>query len=601
MAIRHGSSLLAGNDDDALTVTRVPLGSIFNSERDYCFTTRSNIRSYEWTTAEAEELFDDLWNAAFREEVQEFELNSIIIMPRAWDKKEYGKGNIYDVHDGQQRLVTLSLLFAALRDYFQHLISKQGSASEQQVSEQVLDLGKMLKPDKVRKGEIFRIQLREKDNHVLKNILESISPELPKLSNSRLSSTECCIIENYEHFANACSEQLTPESANTFYDYLVENVYLLVSVPRSTRIARSLIMGQGKGKNTELVDEFKAVVCFGNVDDEKDQDAALEEWNTLSDEVGRDLLQSTCLLLAQGKLRKQARRNFEVDLFEEYIKAELADNKYDGKRFLQCKLKSACLALQNLKDGAMQPTHVAAVAGPCPGLNFLYSAGELSTSKEIQIVLLAVLMKIADNEPLFTAEELLKRLERVAVWMVLAKPKIQQRLHRCFNIIKCLDEPDELDKALKLTFDEKKQIRTELDTNPFGSKPAGRKVLTAILARLNGHELSRTSECRIIPFTSTLHLEHVLPQKSDTESWREEWQCPAEREEWLHRLGNLALLNGKVNSKISNGSFASKQRHLLDSPYPLTKRIGKSPKWDREEVEINHRELMDLAIDVWGL
>jgi hypothetical protein len=49
--------------------------------------------------------------------VTDYELSQIVVVPTSdWDLNELGLGNRYDVYDGQQRLVTLNLLLAGLRD-----------------------------------------------------------------------------------------------------------------------------------------------------------------------------------------------------------------------------------------------------------------------------------------------------------------------------------------------------------------------------------------------------------------------------------------------------------------------------------------------------
>jgi hypothetical protein len=58
-------------------------------------------------------------------------------------------------------------------------------------------------------------------------------------------------------------------------------------------------------------------------------------------------------------------------------------------------------------------------------------------------------------------------------------------------------------------------------------------------------------------------IEHILPQK-----WRDHWPVDDDegaeevRAEHVHRLGNLTLLTTSLNSKISNGPWASKRQAL---------------------------------------
>lgn len=82
-------------------------------EGDYIFEIPDYQRPYAWTTEEAGELFDDLVTALrdTREKriASQYFLGSIVLI------KEDRKPKAYVV-DGQQRLTTLTILFAALRD-----------------------------------------------------------------------------------------------------------------------------------------------------------------------------------------------------------------------------------------------------------------------------------------------------------------------------------------------------------------------------------------------------------------------------------------------------------------------------------------------------
>lgn len=86
-------------------------------------------------------------------------------------------------------------------------------------------------------------------------------------------------------------------------------------------------------------------------------------------------------------------------------------------------------------------------------------------------------------------------------------------------------------------------------------------------------------------------IEHVLPQNvaPDSVDWLEDWPDSSEREQWLHRIGNLALLNQKRNTKIGNKPFSTKRTLLRESPYPLTSAIGDVQHWHPADVEANHR------------
>jgi hypothetical protein len=82
-----------------------------------------------------------------------------------------------------------------------------------------------------------------------------------------------------------------------------------------------------------------------------------------------------------------------------------------------------------------------------------------------------------------------------------------------------------------------------------------------------------------------LHIEHVMPRK-----WQTNWPLPegdgeAERDQRIHTLGNLTLLTGKLNSKVSNG--------------PWTGAGGKREGLEKHDVLLLNRDLLKSASDQW--
>ena len=152
------------------------------------------MRGYEWTTQETDILMDDLLDAALGHLggsppdaatnehqdatapalIADYELSQIVLVPTSdWDSGLLGLGNRYDVYDGQQRLVTLNLLLAGLRDSFQREADAPGGSGKRSVALAATahEIGGMLRPTKVRKEDVLRITLRKRDNVLLARIL----------------------------------------------------------------------------------------------------------------------------------------------------------------------------------------------------------------------------------------------------------------------------------------------------------------------------------------------------------------------------------------------------------------------------------------------
>ena len=90
----------------SLSAHEWPLNKVFSS--DFEFTIPAYQRPYRWGTEQALLLLDDLEDVLDREGENQYFLGSVVLVDRGAPK--------FDVIDGQQRLTTLSIIFALLRD-----------------------------------------------------------------------------------------------------------------------------------------------------------------------------------------------------------------------------------------------------------------------------------------------------------------------------------------------------------------------------------------------------------------------------------------------------------------------------------------------------
>ena len=104
-------------------------------------------------------------------------------------------------------------------------------------------------------------------------------------------------------------------------------------------------------------------------------------------------------------------------------------------------------------------------------------------------------------------------------------------------------------------------------------------------------------------------MEHILPQKPAAGSGWDNTFTIEEQEEWLHRLGNLALLHGKLNVRAANRSFKEKKEKyrqdnmqwLGSAVLPLTDAVTKLQHWGPAEARARQEEQVKLAAMCWCL
>jgi uncharacterized protein with ParB-like and HNH nuclease domain len=98
--------------------------------------------------------------------------------------------------------------------------------------------------------------------------------------------------------------------------------------------------------------------------------------------------------------------------------------------------------------------------------------------------------------------------------------------------------------------------------------------------------------------TESLTIEHIMPQTITSwweenlgETWRETHEL------WLHTLGNLTFTG--YNAELSNGDFPSKRAVFLQSPVFLSRSITQFEKWDGDAIQQRGEELAELALKIW--
>jgi len=605
----------------ATVTTRLPLGTLFDS-RDYIFCTATNVRGYEWTSKETGQLFDDLCDVAVPSASSpnpqsrgDYELSQIVLVPMEWDRTALGIGNRYDVHDGQQRLVTLCLLLAALRESFREKGESDGTVEE---------LTAMLNPPKARKDPVLRIELRKRDNDILRRILlpdlnEKRKLNLPTTVKDRknLSLTNRRVLDNFELLLSSVTE-LSKDARLILLDFMLERVYLLVCVPETAMIARNIVLAQGKGMDNEPIDDFKGLVCFRYTRSEDDMYTTFDAWDDLatppedtetSKSVGRDMIAAACLLRATATMRNKIIKNDQVYALERWLRHDLVKNNYEGKHFFKRHVKPASLALKRFRDGDYDNFKWASKASDglreklVMRLRFLRRlTGGVGCTKELEFVILELLIRAGGAEghkslSLWRLDEYLHSIELAALWMIVETPSTAQRYKRCFDMLDAIDTDLLIDDIPE---EEKSALLDGLSKREFGSTAGGRKIASAILERLNEYILTENN-LDMMPDECLVQIEHVLPPKAGGKYWKEHWANSEENNELSHRLGNLVLLSHKIGARETRKGFDEKRARYEEEVWPLTRSLAKLDTWEKDELLEQQQVNEGLIKKAWGL
>jgi uncharacterized protein with ParB-like and HNH nuclease domain len=231
-----------------------------------CYEVPPYQRPYSWEKENVQQLLDDIWEA-YTEKDSEYFIGSLITIERERDRR-------YDVVDGQQRLTTLNLILARMRD---HITDDAVKA----------DLGKRILPRNVYTGEAEtpRLLLRKKDqNFFRKHVLES--QPVPDKDRSELESPRRHLIENGEVVDEFCQKK-TQQELKLFANFVLTRVYVVFVTTYSWQSAYRLFnVLNARGiplSNADLIKNtlFEVLGTQANRSDELE-----ERWLELEEEIG---------------------------------------------------------------------------------------------------------------------------------------------------------------------------------------------------------------------------------------------------------------------------------------------------------------------------
>lgn len=134
----------------------------------------------------------------------------------------------------------------------------------------------------------------------------------------------------------------------------------------------------------------------------------------------------------------------------------------------------------------------------------------------------------------------------------------------------------------------------------FQAMRMGVKYMTRYVLRRIEDALHPVGEIELKP-SSDVHIEHIMP-KSTTDYWLERVEADhlEEYDDLVDRWGNLTLLHGKPNQKISNGPFDKKREYFKDSDIVMTRRVAELADWGSAQIDQRQRWLGQVAMHVWS-
>lgn len=265
-------------------------------------------------------------------------------------------------------------------------------------------------------------------------------------------------------------------------------------------------------------------------------------------------------------------------------------------------------------------TNAATPSGPTDHLGLF---GYRTSVLESEVIKPLILCLLDPEDPPIAVDQIQKALSAIESWMVrrmLVRATTKNYNQIISEIIAQLDSEkrqaagDFIEQFLRSQQSDSRywpddsELRTELASLPaYRRLRRGRlrMVLEAIEDHLRGWKNGTQGLGGERVARGALHIEHIMPRK-----WQANWPLPeggseAERDQRIHTLGNLTLLTGKLNSKVSNGPWlgAGGKRSTLEEHdvLLLNRELLKtaSDQWSDKEIQERTRALVDLILKIW--
>ena len=545
--------------------------------RDFWFNIPSYQRPYVWGEDNINELLDDILYAFENDSQDTYFMGALVLQNKENDE--------YDILDGQQRLTTLALLLATIRDNIKVEKTKKVLQDHLfQEDDETADI-----PSRNR----FTFNIRNEvqrffEEYIIKengtfNIEKALEDEQFK-NNISIKNMVAVVQVIRKRLEEIFGEQLSLEniSGTSLLEFIkfIRNKLIFAYICSDTReqAFRLFTILNNRGIPLTTADILKSL-NLDKVQDEIKRNEYAKKWEELEEQYG-DKFDRFLNFIRTIKLKEKARKNL-LEEFEEKIYGKVMNY---GKESIDYILKTS----ENY-DKLINLT-----ADFNNEYKNLINIMKVGFNSEDWIPPLLYYYEKFNTQGLV---EFLKLLDNKFMGDWINKETPTKRLENMNKILKAIEIGENYNDILNnknlFSFDIN-NFKNIINGNIFGER-----YCKYLLLKIE--YLSLDSEVAYIGNYKNISIEHVLPQnpKEDSE-WRAKFSNE-DREEWTNKLGNLILLTKRKNSKLSNLEFKDKKEKYLADKILLFPSVfevySNGEDWNIDILKIRQNRIVNLLIE----
>lgn len=581
----------------AISATEQPLGKVFTP--DYQFTIPSFQRAYIWKTEHILQLVNDLHEACKTPDTPYF-LGSLILVREG--------GNRFSVIDGQQRLVSLSIIIATLRDL------EQDPEWMRLLDALIVEPGDKLRGIRTEP----RLALRERDAAFFREYVQEGNLEalFDMGDEDWTSNAQRNITLNTKATYDAL-DALSEDERHRFASYLVKSVTLVIVTTDDLDGAHRIfdVMNM-RGLPLTPSDVFKAKAIAGM--NAAAADAYAARWDDIMDPLGDDALHVeeffSYLHMAltyrpdSGKLIQ----DFLDGVLQPYLAAGTATSFIDkvlapyavawrmldrpSDTVLPDKVKDLLESLNDYRNHEWKPVAMWALVHSFRNLGSPDISPFVAVGSHAARSAAATRLSLESHDTQ-RLEEILTALERVTGIDSLNRRSVLVRRGHAVTALRDLDKgyPVRLVHGLSIGADDRADALIRLHGEMQGNAELVRLLLIRANERKAGGRITRPRSLNALPIMP-LNIE----RSASFSAWTQE-----QHDHWMYRLGNMALVQGGEDQLNRLTEFDRRRDRMLlraDSRrFPLTEQLKDFSECTPDMLQARQRETIRLIAEYWEI
>lgn len=548
---------------------------LFGGKRGVIFRVPPYQRGYEWDERQWEDLWLDL--NRINTHVDQHYLGNIILLERE-------TGELYEIVDGQQRMVTLSIIMMAIRD-----------------SPQLED------PNDMRIDDIINTYPANESTRKLELADDAADANYQLIWEGKSGQAEGQVKKAYQYYKDQI-ENFDSDELHVLLDNVAKYLRVVETMAKDTSLAYTVFQSQndrGKEVSPEILAKARIHGAAEDLEDEVAQREVTGRWDHIYSLLRKNLdtprFQEALRVrrpMTQILINSHVPTPTQIDkgaLYREFEKVlDQYDSVSDFVEWFQDQVDIYLEISSNRYD-------ISGRGIPDEAIRHLQYLNSASTHSEV--LSLSIYNSVDDDislrENFRLASVLAMRMEMGGS----SSASTRDAIYTTARDVRREDNPAEIRKVIRDAI----QSKTPSDAEILEHLKANQMTIRGqwnfrTLLKLVSIEEERRGPLKMeLP---NLDIEHIAPRNTFGNTKYADWRRKLDEEEFEDRkdkLGNLTLLLPNDHSSLNETSFDSKKHTYTNSDIKIAEEVAKYDEWNDEQIEERNERLAKELIDRWSI